>query len=507
MDPSNPNLPLFSGLLAAAYLLGQFIGSPFYGGLSEHLGRRPVLLVCVCVSTAFLLAFGFSHSYWLSLALRFLQGATAGALTVGKLYLSDISDATNEGRVFSFIGIAMGTGCIAGPAVGGYLADPELRAALPPDSALGEGGDGGGLTAISAALYSHTSSPVPLLAAKEEGSPSSSASSSPPLRRSSSFLEAAMSSHASRVSLIISDDSKSDCDSTSPYENRSSGQARHVSAVSLALEHSMSPVATRASLFVPGTSPVSSHRVSPKMPMVMEPISERGSLPPSRRKLVFWTIQLASLVFTMTNVGLTDVLPVWLSSPRGESGEGGGLGLQSSAIGKLQSFTGIGNIGLALFFTYRIIQCAGPVNTFILSLHINALAAFCTPAIELLPPEAPSVLSTILVSTAYHAAPPPMKMSFDVLSTAARNMGFATAIMLSKESAPGAPGVAIGINQSACSLGSAVGPILCGLGYTQSLWFLHTSIPFFIVLGMFGLTPGGLTQLFAPRWPWTAPGS
>lgn len=99
MDPSNPNLPLFSGLLAAAYLLGQFIGSPFYGGLSEHLGRRPVLLVCVCVSTAFLLAFGFSHSYWLSLTLRFLQGATAGALTVGKLYLSDISDATNEGRV------------------------------------------------------------------------------------------------------------------------------------------------------------------------------------------------------------------------------------------------------------------------------------------------------------------------------------------------------------------------------------------------------------------------
>lgn len=60
----------------------------------------------------------------------------------------------------------------------------------------------------------------PLLAAKEEGSPSSSASSSPPLRRSSSFLEAAMSSHASRVSLIISDDSKSDCDSTSPFESK-----------------------------------------------------------------------------------------------------------------------------------------------------------------------------------------------------------------------------------------------------------------------------------------------
>ena len=40
-------------------------------------------------------------------------------------------------QVFSFIGIAMGTGCIAGPALGGYLADPALRAMLPRDSPLG----------------------------------------------------------------------------------------------------------------------------------------------------------------------------------------------------------------------------------------------------------------------------------------------------------------------------------------------------------------------------------
>lgn len=70
-----------------------------------------------------------------------------------------------------------------------------------------------------------------------------------------------------------------------------------------------------------------------------------------RRELVFWTVQVASLLFTMTNVGLTDVLPVWLASPRAHEGNGGGLGLQSSAIGKLQSFTGFGNIALALFLT------------------------------------------------------------------------------------------------------------------------------------------------------------
>ena len=96
LAPDDPNVPLFSGILAAAYLFGQFVCSPFYGGLSERLGRRPVLLICVLISTAFLLMFGFSESYVLSLVLRLLQGCFAGALTVGKLYLSDVSDASNE---------------------------------------------------------------------------------------------------------------------------------------------------------------------------------------------------------------------------------------------------------------------------------------------------------------------------------------------------------------------------------------------------------------------------
>ena len=126
LPADHPNVPLYAGVLAAAYLFGQFICSPFYGSLSERLGRRPVLLVCVIISTCFLLAFGFSSNYYLSVALRFLQGAFAGALTVGKLYLADVSDSSNEGRIFSFIGIAIGTGCITGPAVGGYLADAAI---------------------------------------------------------------------------------------------------------------------------------------------------------------------------------------------------------------------------------------------------------------------------------------------------------------------------------------------------------------------------------------------
>ena len=88
------------------------------------------------------------------------------------------------------------------------------------------------------------------------------------------------------------------------------------------------------------------------------------------------------------------------------------------------------------------------------------------------------------------------------LVAASRNMMFATALMLSKEAASGGPGVAIGINQSACSLGSALGPMVTGAAYTQSLRVLHSCTPFFLGVGLLGALPGLLTIADAPPWPW-----
>lgn len=193
-----------------------------------------------------------------------------------------------------------------------------------------------------------------------------------------SVLEAAMSSHASRASFIL--DSGDHSGPSSPImqggtttrttstrlllhalllslslsllngaASSSADEPRLVSAVALALHHTLSPKATRPSLF-------NDSRISPSASVVktgggIPPVPEApAGLTAERRKRVFWTAQLASLLFTMTNVGLTDVLPVWLASPPSH-GTGGGLGLQSSAIGKLQSFTGFGNIALALFLT------------------------------------------------------------------------------------------------------------------------------------------------------------
>ena len=547
LPADHPHVPVYCGFLAAAYLFGQFICSPFYGGLSDRLGRRPVILGCVLASSCLLLAFGFSSSYVLSLCLRLLQGASAGALTVGKLYLADVTDPTNEGRVFSLIGIAIGSGCIVGPALGGLLADPSLLAVprstpligqlirsypyLPPCLA------GAGITAVvllvALATLPESSAPksfklfpaergaalskrgsgiliggtpqlsTPLLPAAGPGgsggsggsgggrgagrggggfgsSRGSSRAASPVLlhRLGSGSLLEAMTGHASRASLIVTDDDERSCGGATPPVRSSPG--RPVCAVSLALRHSLSPSATRADLFS------DSLEATPKSVRLL-PLRDEASAAAEEqsRRTFFWLVQLSCLIFTLTNVGLTEVMPVWLSTPRSRRAGAGGLGLGPSVIGNLQSITGVGNILLALFVTFRIIRSLGAARTFALALLLNAAAALGPPIVQLLPTSCPGEMETALMCISYS------------LVAASRNMMFATAVMLSKEAAAGAPGVAIGINQSACSLGAAIGPVLTGLGYTFSLSSLGSCAPFFLALGFLGALPGWL--LLAPQ--------
>ena len=249
------------------------------------------------------------------------------------------------------------------------------------------------------------------------------------------------------------------------------------------------------------------------------------AISPAEHAAVCWRIQVSCVLFTVTNVGLTEVLPVWLSTPADVTGHpgSGGLGLSPSLIGNLQSTTGVGNIVLALFVTYRIINAFGPVNTFAASLFVNAFAAFGPPTVQALPEGCPEAVALFVMCVAYS------------LVAASRNMMFATALMLSKEAATGGPGVAIGINQSACSLGSALGPMLTGFVYTQSLQQLRTCVPFFISVGtcsgpapargpgirshhtlltrprstprglpagVLGCLPGLVMRAKAPPWPW-----
>jgi DHA1 family tetracycline resistance protein-like MFS transporter len=126
--------PFIIGALTAAYAIGQVIGAPIIGRLSDRYGRKPLLLLSVAGSAASFLVMGVSQSLTALFAARLLGGLFGGNITVVQAYIADISDEADRAKRFGLIGAAFGLGFIFGPPAGGLLsasgyAVPALAAA------------------------------------------------------------------------------------------------------------------------------------------------------------------------------------------------------------------------------------------------------------------------------------------------------------------------------------------------------------------------------------------
>jgi DHA1 family tetracycline resistance protein-like MFS transporter len=112
---------LIGGLLIAAFSVMQFVFSPFLGNLSDHYGRRPILLISL---------FGFGLDYilmayaptlgWLFVG-RIIAGIMGASFTTASAYIADVSPPEKRAQNFGLIGAAFGLGFIIGPFLGGWL--------------------------------------------------------------------------------------------------------------------------------------------------------------------------------------------------------------------------------------------------------------------------------------------------------------------------------------------------------------------------------------------------
>jgi DHA1 family tetracycline resistance protein-like MFS transporter len=113
---------IYNGWLTFAYAAAQFCFAPVMGGLSDKLGRRPVLL-------AALLGLGLDYIFlsfaptlaWLFVG-RVVAGITGASFTTATAYIADISTPEKRAQNFGLVGVAFGLGFIIGPTVGGLLA-------------------------------------------------------------------------------------------------------------------------------------------------------------------------------------------------------------------------------------------------------------------------------------------------------------------------------------------------------------------------------------------------
>lgn len=128
-----PILPLFAqelgaseavvGLVAASFSVMQFLFGPFWGGLSDRYGRKPVLMASMVLMGGSYLLFAQAHTLWWLFVSRLLAGIAAANISAAQAYISDISEPANRAKNFGIIGAAFGLGFIVGPPVGGFLKD------------------------------------------------------------------------------------------------------------------------------------------------------------------------------------------------------------------------------------------------------------------------------------------------------------------------------------------------------------------------------------------------
>jgi len=117
--------PAMVGFLMASYSLTQFIAAPFWGRMSDSIGRRPVLLITLAGTAVSYVLLGFSNSLLMLFVARGLGGFMAGNISAAFAYVADITTPENRAKGMGAIGAAFGLGFIAGPAIGGILAGPD----------------------------------------------------------------------------------------------------------------------------------------------------------------------------------------------------------------------------------------------------------------------------------------------------------------------------------------------------------------------------------------------
>ena len=118
---------LWVGLLMTSYSAAQFLFSPFWGSLSDRIGRRPVLMIGLVGNTIFFTAFGFSTTLFFALSMRFLAGVFNGNIAVARAYIGDVSSPKQLATRMGLIGAAFGLGFTIGPFIGGEFSNPAER--------------------------------------------------------------------------------------------------------------------------------------------------------------------------------------------------------------------------------------------------------------------------------------------------------------------------------------------------------------------------------------------
>ncbi|KAM7391250.1 hypothetical protein PAMP_021950 [Pampus punctatissimus] len=116
------NSVLFGGLIGSLFSLLQFMSSPLTGALSDHHGRRPLLLLTTIGLISSYVVWAVSRSFSMFLLFRVIGGICKGNVSLCTAIMADLPCPKARNRGMAMIGIAFSVGFTVGPLMGAYFA-------------------------------------------------------------------------------------------------------------------------------------------------------------------------------------------------------------------------------------------------------------------------------------------------------------------------------------------------------------------------------------------------
>ncbi|KAL1955249.1 hypothetical protein VTO42DRAFT_8847 [Malbranchea cinnamomea] len=135
------NASFYAGILISAFSLAESLTGMFWGGLSDKIGRKPVLLIGCSGTMLSLLIVGFSVSFWMALAGRIIGGLLNGNIGVLQTMVGElVKKPEHEPRAYAVLPFVWSLGTIIGPAIGGSFSKPteSFPSLFPPSGLFGK---------------------------------------------------------------------------------------------------------------------------------------------------------------------------------------------------------------------------------------------------------------------------------------------------------------------------------------------------------------------------------
>ena len=118
---------VWHGMFATAFMVMQFFSSPVQGALSDHFGRRPIILMSNLGLGLDFLIMAVAGGLPLLFIGRLLSGITSASFSTANAYIADVTPPEKRAAAFGKLGMAFGLGFTLAPVFGAWLGVINLR--------------------------------------------------------------------------------------------------------------------------------------------------------------------------------------------------------------------------------------------------------------------------------------------------------------------------------------------------------------------------------------------